>query len=205
MAEGDSSDEFPGPSTALDNAMILLNRSGRDAAPRFILDFPEELIVNIIKSLIPTQDHFNPTYIGSHALRKAMKFRRRMWKLCQVCRLMNKIATQYLYQIVVVLDSNEFACLQRTLREDSENTTPELCGYIQSLAVHQNIVSPGLGQERGMTAAEFSATMSSLLKKLPRLSRFSLVPTEVKVHLDSHPCAPVIAPLALPQMPKFLT
>lgn len=146
--------------------------------------------MNIAENLVPALKLFEPVYIGSEAFTSATEMRAILWGLCQASRWMNGIVTPYLYQAVFVLDANKLACLQRTLEEDSEMETPELCRYIESLAVHQNIVSPGPGQERHMSVDGFSTTIYSILQKLPRLSRFSLVPIQMEVIQCLHPPNP---------------
>lgn len=161
------------------------------------LPVPEEIMVNIVRNLLSrTTNLLNPVYLGSRALTSAEQIRRRLRSLCLVSQRMNGIVTPYLYRIIFITDSNKLTRLHQTLEKD-----PVLYGYLELFAVHQNVVPTQTGEGRKMSPSEFSNTVFCILKKAPRLARFSLVPTGMKVLQDAPP--PYLLPLGL--MPQVLT
>lgn len=152
-----------------------------DVAVPSPLPVPVETMVNIIENLVPTHNLFNPVYVGSKALASAIEMRNKLQTLCRVSQRMNAIAVPYLYRIIVITDSNELTRLHETLMKKSVRQPAGLGGYIESLAVHQNIVSPRSEYGRYMSVDQFSNSIVSILQRSPRLTKFSLVPVGMEV------------------------
>lgn len=172
--------------------LALLGEARRGESP---LPVPNEIMMEILKNLIRAHSLFNPVYVDSMALTSAKNMRKRLRRLCLVSRRMRRVAMPYLYQLILITDSNKLARLHETLEK-----YPVLYAHLESLAVHQNIVSTETGEEHYMSLSESSYTIVSILEKAPRLVRLSLVPTGVEVFQDATP--PLFLPLGLvPQVP----
>lgn len=162
-------------------ALAVQGVARRDAARPSHLSVPVEIMRNIIENLVPTHNLFNPVYVGSMALSSALEMRTKLYELCLLSRDMKGIATEYLYRVIVIKDSKELARLHGTLRNDSVKRTPVLRYYVQSLAVHQNIIWSPPRQGQYMSLDGFSHTIMSILHKAPRLAKFSLIPFGMEV------------------------
>lgn len=180
MAEGYHGEDFPEPSRTIESLAVQCEAKW-DVAVQSPLPVPVETMVNIIENLAPAHNLFNPVYVGSKALASAIEMRNKLQTLCRVSQRMNAIAVPYLYRIIAIKDSNELTCLHETLKKKSLNQPAGLGGHIQSLAVHQNIVSPRCGDGQYMSLDQFCNSIMSIIQRSPRLTKFSLVPIAKEV------------------------
>lgn len=160
----------------------------RRVAATSIVILPNEIIMKIVESLVPTHDLLNPSYVGSRALRSAKTARRTLLRFCMVSKRMNALVIPYLYRDIIITDSNKLRRLHDILVEHPVKLAPILCSYIKSLAVHQKIVAPPSSGEQDMSLEDFSFKIISILEITPRLTKFSLVPIGTEVFQVSAPC-----------------
>ena len=184
MAEGYHGHELPESSGAMEGRATQ-NTAQRVAHAPFSLFVPNEVIVDILENLVPAHNFLNPVYVQSDAFTSAVEGLDALQACCLVSGRMNAIATPFLYQVIVIPNSNKLACLHETLKNDCARKVPVLCGYIESLAVLQRIVPPQTGADQCMSLDVFSSMIISIFQKSPRLAMFSLVPTGLEVFQNS--------------------
>lgn len=202
MAEGYHSEDFPEPSRTMES-LALQCEAKWDVVVPSPLPVPVETMVNIIENLVPAHNLFNPVYVGSKALASAIEMRNKLQTLCRVSQRMNAIAVPYLYRIIVITDSNELTCLHETLMKKSLKQPAGLGGYIESLAVHQNIVPPRFGDGQYMSLGHFCNSLMSIIQESPRLTKFSLVPIAKGVFQISFLTLTTMSGRLIPQYPNL--